>query len=234
MRMARTNRCNLVPRYIRTPDMHVESTLFTSIHPIRRILATFSARHSSADLLGFNEELQSVFGVLVMEGIARQHGAGDMEIELTNGAMVDEVGGFFAASIAPAGSRDISFLLRDELKEVFMVGMLDESGRSSAVRVRIEVAFATVINSGECRVSTYITCMCPMAIKGLCNQGMAEMREMRDLLARGDAGGMEIEETSRAMENWAAPFLMADVADEVTCWVGNSLEEDQSMNHGLA
>ena len=60
------------------------------------------------------------------------------------------------------------------------------------------------------------------------------MREMRDLLARGDAGGMEIEETSRAMENRAAPFLMADVADEVTCWVRNGLEEDQSMNHGLA
>ena len=115
-----------------------------------------------------------------------------------------------------------------------MVRMLNEAGRPSTVRVGIEVTFATVVDCGKCWVSTYITCVCAMAIKGFCNQRMAEMREMRDLLACGDAGGMEIEEAGRAVQNSAAPFLMADVADEVTCWVRNVLEEDQCMNHCLA
>ena len=42
-----------------------------------------------------------MFRVFVMERIARQHGARDMEIELANGAMVDEVSGFFTTSITP-------------------------------------------------------------------------------------------------------------------------------------
>lgn len=141
-------------RQLGTERVEVKSTGFTAIHPFRGLLSAFETK-TLTDFIGRGvEQSKAVLGVLRVKRMARQHGTGDMEVEFTGRAMVDEVESVFTTGITPAMA-SVSFRGRSEAEVVFMTRVKDETRSTNTIRVQGDVTeMAKVSRRGSNKLAT--------------------------------------------------------------------------------